>query len=74
MLANFAFDEVLRESTLDTRMRLIVQLSAIIASQALGAQFGGPSFYAGRIIGGRSVAVALRESDADFNNEFHGCP
>jgi hypothetical protein len=33
---NFAFDEILRESTLDARMRLMVQLSAIIASQGLG--------------------------------------
>lgn len=33
---NFAFDEVLRESRLDTRTRLMVQLAALIASQALG--------------------------------------
>jgi 4-carboxymuconolactone decarboxylase len=33
---NFAFDELLRESRLDTRTRLMVQLAAIIASQALG--------------------------------------
>ena len=33
---NFAFDEVLRESRLDTRTRLMIQLAAIIASQALG--------------------------------------
>jgi len=32
---NFAFDEVLRNSKLDTRTRLMVQLAAIIASQAL---------------------------------------
>lgn len=32
---NFAFDEVLRESTLDVRTRLMVQLAAMIASQAL---------------------------------------
>ncbi|HLY55591.1 MAG TPA: carboxymuconolactone decarboxylase family protein [Stellaceae bacterium] len=32
---NFAFDEVLRESRLDTRIRLMVQLSAMIACQAL---------------------------------------
>ncbi len=32
---NFAFDEVLRESTLDERTRLMVQLAAIIACQAL---------------------------------------
>src|SRR5215210_3099106 len=32
---NFAFDEVLRESTLDTRTRLMVQLAAIIASHAV---------------------------------------
>lgn len=32
---NFAFDEVLRDSTLDTRTRLMVQLAAMIASQAL---------------------------------------
>jgi 4-carboxymuconolactone decarboxylase len=32
---NFAFDEVLRESKLDTRARLMVQLAAIIACQAL---------------------------------------
>jgi 4-carboxymuconolactone decarboxylase len=32
---NFAFDEVLRESTLDVRTRLMVQLAAIIACQAL---------------------------------------
>jgi 4-carboxymuconolactone decarboxylase len=32
---NFAFDEVLRESNLDDRTRLIVQLAAIIACQAV---------------------------------------
>jgi 4-carboxymuconolactone decarboxylase len=32
---NFAFDEVLRYGTLDTRTRLIVQLGALIACQAL---------------------------------------
>ena len=32
---NFAFDEVLQQSTLDTRTRLMVQLAALIASQAL---------------------------------------
>ncbi|SEH41697.1 4-carboxymuconolactone decarboxylase [Magnetospirillum fulvum] len=32
---NFAFDEVLRHSTLDQRTRLMVQLAAIIASQAV---------------------------------------
>lgn len=32
---NFAFDEVLRESNLDTRTRLMTQLAALIASQAL---------------------------------------
>ena len=32
---NFAFDEVLRDSTLDARTRLMVQLAAIIASQAV---------------------------------------
>jgi len=32
---NFAFDEVLHESKLDTRARLMVQLAAIIACQAL---------------------------------------
>jgi 4-carboxymuconolactone decarboxylase len=31
---NFAFDEVLQGSTLDVRTRLMVQLAAIIASQA----------------------------------------
>ena len=32
---NFAFDEVLRESKLDARTRLMIQLAAIIACQAL---------------------------------------
>lgn len=32
---NFAFDEVLRESKLDTKTRLMVQLAAIIACQAV---------------------------------------
>ena len=32
---NFAFDEVLRHGTLDVRTRLIVQLAALIAGQAL---------------------------------------
>jgi len=32
---NFAFDEVLRHGELDTRTRLMVQLAAMIASQAL---------------------------------------
>jgi 4-carboxymuconolactone decarboxylase len=33
---NFAFDEVLRDGKLDVRTRLMVQLAAIIASQAVG--------------------------------------
>jgi 4-carboxymuconolactone decarboxylase len=33
---NFAFDEVLRDTTLDVRTRLMVQLASIIAGQALG--------------------------------------
>jgi 4-carboxymuconolactone decarboxylase len=33
---NFAFDEVLRHGNLDSRTRLMVQLAAMIASQALG--------------------------------------
>ncbi|MDY7543378.1 MULTISPECIES: carboxymuconolactone decarboxylase family protein [unclassified Cryobacterium] len=33
---NFAFGDVLAESTLDTRTRLILQLGSMIASQALG--------------------------------------
>src|ERR1700712_5857894 len=33
---NFAFDEVLQYGDMDTRTRLMVQLAAIIASQALG--------------------------------------
>jgi 4-carboxymuconolactone decarboxylase len=33
---NFAFDEVLRYGTLDTRTRLMVQLASLIACQALG--------------------------------------
>jgi 4-carboxymuconolactone decarboxylase len=33
---NFAFDEVLQYGNLDTRTRLMVQLAAMIASQALG--------------------------------------
>jgi 4-carboxymuconolactone decarboxylase len=33
---NFAFDEVLRDSSLDVRVRLMVQLAATIACQALG--------------------------------------
>ena len=32
---NFAFDEVLRDSTLAPRIRLMVQLASLIASQAL---------------------------------------
>ena len=32
---NFAFDEVLRHCNLDIRVRLMVQLAAMIASQAL---------------------------------------
>ncbi|HKG50556.1 MAG TPA: carboxymuconolactone decarboxylase family protein [Actinomycetales bacterium] len=32
---NFAFDEVLRHGGLDPRRRLLVQLAALIASQAL---------------------------------------
>lgn len=32
---NFAFDEVLRHGSLDTRTRLMVRLAAIIACQAL---------------------------------------
>src|SRR3569832_102447 len=32
---NFAFDEVLRESKLESRTRLMVQLASLIASQAL---------------------------------------
>ncbi len=33
---NWAFDEVLRDEALDVRTRLMVQLAALIASQALG--------------------------------------
>lgn len=33
---NFAFDEVLRDSKLDLRTRLMIQLAALIACQALG--------------------------------------
>ena len=33
---NFAFDEVLRDTKLDARTRLMIQLAAIIACQALG--------------------------------------
>jgi 4-carboxymuconolactone decarboxylase len=33
---NFAFDEVLRDTKLDIKTRLLVQLAAIIASQAVG--------------------------------------
>jgi 4-carboxymuconolactone decarboxylase len=33
---NFAFDEVLRDGSLDTRTRLMVQLASLIACQALG--------------------------------------
>jgi 4-carboxymuconolactone decarboxylase len=33
---NFAFDEVLRDTTLDVRTRLMVQLASMIAGQALG--------------------------------------
>lgn len=33
---NFAFDEVLRHSSLDTHTRLMVQLASLIASQAVG--------------------------------------
>ena len=35
---NFAFDEVLREGKLDTRTRLMVQLAALIACQALSSE------------------------------------
>lgn len=33
---NWAFDEVLKDETLDVRTRVMVQLAALIASQALG--------------------------------------
>lgn len=33
---NFAFDEVLRDTKLDPRTRLMIQLAAVIACQALG--------------------------------------
>jgi 4-carboxymuconolactone decarboxylase len=36
IFGNFAFDEVLAVSTLDTRTRLMVQLAALIGCQALG--------------------------------------
>jgi 4-carboxymuconolactone decarboxylase len=36
IFGNFAFDEVLRHSTLDTRTRLMVQLAGLIGCQALG--------------------------------------
>jgi 4-carboxymuconolactone decarboxylase len=35
IFGNFAFDEVLRHSSLDTRTRLMVQLAALIGGQAL---------------------------------------
>jgi 4-carboxymuconolactone decarboxylase len=33
---NWAFDEVLKDETLDPRTRVMVQLAALIASQAVG--------------------------------------
>ncbi len=36
VFANFAFDEVLRHTSLDTRTRLMVQLAALIGARALG--------------------------------------
>src|SRR3954453_14261340 len=51
---NFAFDEVLRDSNLDTRTRLMVQLAAIIASQALGEY---------RVMLGAGFPVGQRASD-----------
>jgi 4-carboxymuconolactone decarboxylase len=41
---NWAFDEVLKQGSVDTRTRLMVQLAALIASQAVGeyrAMLGG---------------------------------
>ncbi len=34
---NWAFDEVLKDDTLDVRTRVMIQLAALIASQAAGA-------------------------------------
>jgi 4-carboxymuconolactone decarboxylase len=46
---NFAFDEVLRHSNLDTRTRLMLQLASPIASQALRAVATGS--IRGKVIG-----------------------
>ena len=47
---NFAFDELLRDSRLDVRTRLLVQLAAMIAAQALGEY---------RMMLGAALTVAL---------------
>jgi 4-carboxymuconolactone decarboxylase len=52
---NFAFDEVLRESTLDTRTRLMVQLASLIACQA-------PSEY--RVMLGAALTVGVTPVEA----------
>ena len=52
---NFAFDEVLRESTLDTRTRLMVQLASLIACQA-------PSEY--RVMLGAALTVGITPVEA----------
>jgi 4-carboxymuconolactone decarboxylase len=52
---NFAFDDVLRESTLDTRTRLMVQLASLIACQA-------PSEY--RVMLGAALTVGITPVEA----------
>ena len=54
---NFAFDEVLQHGTLDVRTRMIVQLAALIASQALG----GYRAMLGSALTGGVTAVEVKE-------------
>jgi hypothetical protein len=62
---NFAFDEVLRDSRLDMRTRLMVQLAAIIASQALGEYrvMVGAALNVGVTPGWRSAGATRRCGD-----------
>ena len=61
---NFAFDEVLQGSALDVRTRLMVQLAAIIASQAVleYRAMVGAALNVGRDAGGSEGRSSTRPS------------
>jgi hypothetical protein len=71
---NFAFDEALQGSTLDVRTRLMVQLAATIASQAIRefrVMLDRSKRSAPATSSGSSLATALAWRIADNRDESH---